>query len=325
MCRKLFLYVLAVCVLCAAGCVRVPAARSARRAVPLASELRAEISYPPHAFTVASERVREANPEYVVFDVTLSLSCTNLLTESSLRLEHYVPARDGKAPVVVILPVSGGRYFVEHYFARRFAERGYAAVIVYREKGAKPTNGEETNHLLKESIIRNRLVLDWIETRPELDAKRIGVLGTSMGAIKGALLLCADSRVRRAVLGLGGGDVPYILAYSTEGAWRGGGIVKYRERYLKERRMTRAEFQRGLEKTITWDPLRLAPAVDPAEVFLVLGLCDTVVPFKKGLELRHALGHPATLFLPTGHYSSVLFLPQIWKAAFLFFNKEFKE
>jgi len=65
-----------------------------------------------------------------------------------------------------------------------------------------------------------------METRPELDTYRIGVFGVSMGAIKGSLVGALDPRIRAQVLALGAGDLPHVLAYSTES-----GVEKRRNLY----------------------------------------------------------------------------------------------
>src|SRR2546428_5803 len=76
--------------------------------------------------------------------------------------------------------------------------------------------------LLRQSVLDEKRVLDWIETRSEFDSKRIASLGTSMGAIKNALLVATDSRIKAAVLVLGGQDLANILAYTKDGAVRAG-------------------------------------------------------------------------------------------------------
>ena len=55
-------------------------------------------------------------------------------TNRSVTLEYYDIEGDSRVPVVMVLPMSGGGYTVERHFANYFASRGYAAVIVYRDK-----------------------------------------------------------------------------------------------------------------------------------------------------------------------------------------------
>jgi cephalosporin-C deacetylase-like acetyl esterase len=164
--------------------------------------------------------------------------------------------------------------------------------------------------MIRQSVLDNRRVVDWLTTRPEYDAKRIGVLGTSMGSFKAAFLVAVDPRIKAAVLGLAGGDLPYILAYSKEGAWHHRGLSRRREAYLSEHHLTREQFRHLLEREVVWDPKAVAPSVDPKRILMVIGLCDTVVPTCTGLELRRLMHKPETLFVVSGHWAlHGLFLP----------------
>jgi dienelactone hydrolase len=53
--------------------------------------------------------------------------------------------------------------------------------------------------MVVETIIEDRRALDYLETRPEIDATRIGVIGYSMGGIETFALTVLDSRVKVAV------------------------------------------------------------------------------------------------------------------------------
>jgi len=306
------------------GCVHYRLSASPRPPQPLPKELAAE-SMPArsNAPTVLEWR-RESLAHYDLSQVRLAAPLAASTTNKTLELEYYLPQRPERVPVIVILPISAGEHYpLERHFARYFARHGFAAVIAHREKDRDPRTAEQINGLLKQSVWDSALVIDWLETRPELDSARIGVFGASMGAIKGALLTPVDSRVKAAVLGLVGGDVPYILAYTTDGGLRGGGIVARRTAYLAQHSMTHDQFRKELEATIRYDPKLFAPYADPRKVLLILGVCDTVVPFKKGLELRRAMGKPETVVTLSGHYTALLYLAYIQATAFDFFQRHF--
>ena len=248
---------------------------------------------------------------------SVSSSAVPVAAGRSLVLDYYIPQTRGKHPVLVILPMLGGSYPLEKYFAAYFGKRGYASIIVHREKIPKEAGWEAIEAMLRQSVVDNRQAIDWIETRPELDARRIGVFGISMGGIKGALLTPVEPRVRAATLGLVGGDLPYILTYTTEH-----GISKKRDTILREQHLTLPELHQKLDHCIRCDPNAVAGLVDPKKVLLILGACDTVVPINKGLELRRKMGTPETIVVPTGHYSAILFLPYIQRQCYKFFERK---
>jgi hypothetical protein len=139
--------------------------------------------------------------------------------------------------------------------------------------------------------------------------------------IKATFLVAVDPRIKAAVLGLVGGDLPYILAYSKEGAWHHRGLSRRREAYLSEHHLTREQFRHQLEEEVVWDPNAVARGIDPGKVLMIIGLCDTVVPTRTGMELRRLMHKPETLFVVSDHYSAYFYLPRIKSQALRFFNK----
>jgi hypothetical protein len=139
-----------------------------------------------------------------------------------------------------------------------------------------------------------------------------------MGGIKGALLVELEDRVQAAVLGLTGGDLPYILTHTTER-----GIARRRKAWLREHKVSLAELKEQLQHQISCDPAAFAPYIQPAKVLLVLAIGDTVVPIKTGLELRRKMGTPETILLMAGHYSALAYIPYIQHQALKFYRKRF--
>ena len=236
-------------------------------------------------------------------------------------LDFYDLKGDSRPPVVMVLPMSGGGYTIERYFASYFANRGYAAIIVHRDKVPKEQQLiENLNPMIRRMILDHKRVIDWLETLPDVDAARTGIFGISLGGIKGAMLAPLENRICAAIIGLAGGDLPYILVHSTEP-----GLAKRREEFLKERNLSPDTAEAELRKMLTRDPLMYAPYVDPKKVLLVLARYDTVVPIAKGLELKEKMGNPETIMIPSGHYTAVLSIPYIKSQSFDFFEKRFAE
>lgn len=62
------------------------------------------------------------------------------------------------------------------------------------------------------TVIETRRLLDYLETRGDIDPSRIYLLGTSYGAITGAVAAAQDTRLQAVVLCYGGGHLPTLLA-----------------------------------------------------------------------------------------------------------------
>ena len=305
--------------LLASGCIRFRNHAAHKTLDPLPATFANEVAYEKSQCSLIEERVLQSNDRFKILRESFQVPFAG--TNKALELDCYLPHGRTNLPVVMLLPISGGGYFLERHFAEYFVKHDFAAIIVRREKGPKNLDDPDPNLInvyLRQSAIDNRRVVDWIETRPEFDAKKIAVMGTSMGGIKGAVFVAVEPRVRAAALGLAGGDLPYIMTYSTER-----GMARRRKAYLEKHQMSEEEFRKILEGAVVWDPKKLAPFVDSNKVLLILGACDTTVPFKKGDELRRALGKPETVIVMSGHYSALLYLLYIQKSALDFFHKRF--
>lgn len=310
--------------LAVSGCVRLPCG-SSREPQQLSHELTHALSYEKMTEFQETNAFIAATSAYSARRFVLALPRRDRSGNKTVAFRLFCPVAKTPAASVIILPLSSGSsYLVEEYLARDLVRNGIAALVVERERvGASIADGARLNELLQQSVLDGKHLVDWLAARRECDASRIGVLGVSLGAIRGALLLAADERVKAGVLGLVGGTLSDILTHSTDGAWRGGGITRRREAYLKEHRMRLGDFRRELAQTIQWDPVRVAPALDPRRVRLVLGLCDTVVPFRTGLALRRAMGKPEMDIVLAGHYGAVLYLPWISRESVMFFQRKF--
>src|ERR1051325_4157336 len=191
------------------GCYNLPSASHPANRQPLSPAVAADYAYLKSADFVCQEKEWQTNHLYSARKVELAgigPTMVSMRTNRILVLDYFLPLTKEKHPVVLILPMLGGSYPLEKYFAAYFAKRGFAAIIVHREKMRKDSTTAALDFMLKQSVLDNMRAIDWIETRPELDAGSIGVFGISMGGIKGALLAPLERRVRASILGLVGGD-----------------------------------------------------------------------------------------------------------------------
>jgi pimeloyl-ACP methyl ester carboxylesterase len=110
-----------------------------------------------------------------------------------------LPKGDGPFPVVVTAPglgeggdTSQGSFFVPQGYALLALDEPSLAFSLADAQGAI------ANYV--QYGIQERRALDLLETMPEIDARRIGFMGFSNGAIVGALLAGVDERVKAYVL-----------------------------------------------------------------------------------------------------------------------------
>lgn len=227
---------------------------------------------------------------------------------------HWLlPEGRGPHPAVLVFPIRGGDHLVSEMVGKSLVNRGYAVLRVERKR-IFPRAEEPSGDLLapvtrlRGLLLDGRRLLDWLETRPEIDATRLATAGVSLGGIMAATLMGIDDRVRGGVFILAGGGLPEILHDSTERP-----LVRFRERAYTELGIASRESfldeVRPLSEAI--DPLTYADRLDPRRVLLVSGRFDSAVPPGSTEELWRALGQPTWHRFPAGHYTV---MPFFWWA-----------
>lgn len=304
------------------GCFHLPAASRPRPAVPVSAEFLKGLEYQKPENLLVKASVPQTNSPYTLHTVEIRSATRPSGNERTLVLDCYTPHAEDKkpVPVILLLPIIGGDYPLERHFARYFARHGMAAILLRRDKLVRGERFDQIDQVLRQCTIDAQQAIDWIETQRDYDPSRIGIFGVSMGAIRGALLLPIDSRIRAATLGLVGGDIPWILAHTEEP-----GIAKRRRALMAKENISQHELEERLRAAVTLDPAAVASGVDPRKVFLVLATCDTSVPIRKGWELRRLMGKPETMVVVGGHYSALLYIPCIKVKTLQFFREKFAE
>ena len=235
----------------------------------------------------------------------------------SIAFEYYDVDGDERTPVVMLLPIFNGQLGIPRFFARYFANEGWAAVVVTR--GRDPLDAlTAPNETVQANLKGYSRVLDWIEHEPELDASRIGLFGVSLGAMDAVMLTALDGRVNSLVIAMAGGDLSYLL---TNTHYRP--VARSMDDMAADLGTTREAVGARLDAAIKLDPLAVAPYIDAERVFMILTRTDAIIPFEAQQRLRAELGSPEALYLLTGHRPSVVFFPKLRNAAFEFFARRF--
>ncbi|MBI2632653.1 hypothetical protein HYW75_06625 [Candidatus Pacearchaeota archaeon] len=314
-------------VLSLSSCMHYPAAKNSRPPEELSKEIEFDLwknYYRKQERFDFSQKEMFNNKKYRIIEVTINpLSQYSGYNSKTNVFDFYISKKNSKNPTILLLPIMGGKdYPIESHFARYFTKKGYNIAIVHREqKIDEEVNAlEDLDALLKWTVSDNKRVLDWLESQNEVDANKIGLFSISFGAIKGSLLLPLEPRIKAAVLGLGGGNLPYILAHTTEK-----GLIKHREKLLKKHNLTLQEGEEILRSVITYEPYEFAKFIDPDKIMLVNAKFDKVVPYRTGIELKKRMGNPESLILPTGHYTSLFCIPYIKSQAYRFFERKFSQ
>src|SRR5262249_5721626 len=155
---------------------------------------------------------------------------------------------------------------------------------------------------LTEDIANLRRLLAWAASLEGVDARRLGVLGVSRGAIVAAVAAELEPGLST-VLVLGGADLRGLFRSSKMGA------MKRMRR--SETDLAGGDLEKAAEKAEAAlhnvDPATREGRLDPTRTLLINARWDHVIPREQALALRRAAGGATQYWLPTGHTSSILY------------------
>ncbi len=195
------------------------------------------------------------------------------------------PADVERPPCVLFLHGLGGSKEQARLVATLLAPQGMAVVAIdavlhgERAQGelleAAPTFLGPRGPMVR-TVIDNRRAIDYISSRDDVDARRLVLVGASMGAILGSIVAAVDERVDAAALIVGGGDWPALLATSQ---------------HPLAQRLREAGDEED-ERLAYVDPVNFVGHISPRPVLMVNGTADAIIPKVCAEALHEAAGEP---------------------------------
>jgi dienelactone hydrolase len=239
----------------------------------------------------------------------------------------YVPAVPPRGGVV-ILPIWNGprEGGPEDVAARYLAARGFRAFVLpmaYQWERAPP--GERSGRLTisadldrtRDSIVQSvkdaRRIAALLD-REDGSSGRIGVLGVSLGGFVGALTYSVAPEFRAGVFALAGAGVSEVLLHESRETRRVIADLRARGIDVDEVRRRCREF----------DPETYASPERGEGLLLYGGLFDRIVPPESTLRLSRAFGDARIRWVPAGHHTAALFLPDFLECAAAHFERFFR-
>lgn len=241
--------------------------------------------------------------------------------KEKMVIEFFQSNRKGISPCLLILPILGGNYPIEREFAEFFASEGIHCAIIHRRKYKKiPDEGlEYMEKLIRQAVINNRLIIDFLTQQENVDETKIGTFGISMGGINAALTAAVEpARFKAHIIALAGGNIADILRDTKDPV-----LTKPVKEYLKKRNITMDEFYADVKRNIKSDPVLLADYIDARKVLMFIAVFDRTLMRKNGVKLWRAIGKPEVIYIPLGHYSSYFAKEYVKAKSLQFYRKAF--
>jgi cephalosporin-C deacetylase-like acetyl esterase len=205
---------------------------------------------------------------------------------------------------VVLLDVTGGNQELSRLMGNLLAQNRVASLFVQmawygprRPKGSRrrllSPNVHQTLEGVRQTVLDVRRASAWLESRPELDAKRLGIVGTSLGSMVGAVCAEMEPRLDRVVILLGGGGL--VDAY-----WDDDRAAPYRKAF----EALGGKKEQVVRMIAPADPITCAANLKERKVLLIAGKRDDIVPPRATEALWEAAGRPKIVWFDCTHYGA---------------------
>lgn len=235
---------------------------------------------------------------------------TKFAVNNTVHCEYFKPKKAGKFPAVVVLDILDGAGVVSRGEAMWLAVHDIPALCITMpfygpRRPPESQNGKQrllstdtTRSIdnVRQVVLDSRRAVAWLAAQPEVDADKIGVVGTSLGSFMGGLLAAAEPRVSVACLLLGGGGLVDSFADHPQAG-------------LVFRAMQLVGISRdGLKKLIApVDPLTFADQLKLKRLLFIAASRDDVVPPIAMKRLWEATGHPKIVWLDSTHVGAAFY------------------
>jgi len=247
---------------------------------------------------------------------------------------YYQPQGSQKYPAVILLHGWGDRSSLPFLkLAADLATQGIAAVFLYTPFHARRAPRylkRKGTHLFPPEWFTGYQIMvtdilhtaDWLRTRDEIDAGRLGIIGLSLGAFISSIALSIDPELKAGVLFVSGGNAGKIAHLSR--------FKNFRKEYALPDDVyaqNQRDYYAYLEKVKTsgWqniaapqpgyytDALTYAHLLKNKPVLMLNALWDEFVPREATLEFWQAAGKPQIEWFPATHPTIWAFYPRIQK------------
>jgi dienelactone hydrolase len=232
---------------------------------------------------------------------------------------QYIKSRQpGKKKLVIIPPIYGSSAFpgkmMASYLTHWNHEEDTNVVLINGETDIFDWNAFhnarderefwiEIEHLkerFRSSVIDILDLLDYFEMREEIDPKRIGVVGFSLGAMVANVVASLDSRIKTSALIMSAANLHEMFEFCV-----GRDAVYARKGIRKNLGWSGKDLREKTEEVLApINPVRLSANIDPRSILIIDAAYDDYIPQSARDDLWQALGKPTRISLNYAHKMS---------------------
>ena len=248
--------------------------------------------------------------------------------------DYFTPKIDTTSPLAILVPGLGDASLTPCLMlARHLVRQGIAALVLYLVFHSRrmppdmkgqylPPTAKEWLEFYQVSVADIRRLLDWAGSRGEIDAKRIGVVGISLGGMIAAIAMAMDQRISGGIFVVTGGNLEALSWGGASEIIRTGHACtrdECHQVYSQYPCFLADIAEKGIENVVParecflFDPLTFATRLKRRPIMMINAEQDEIIPKQAALEFWEACGKPPLKWLPATHTTIYSHTPQISK------------
>jgi dienelactone hydrolase len=227
---------------------------------------------------------------------------------NTVHAEYYRPKGEGPFPAVIVLDITAGDQNLSRLISTHLANQRIAALFVQMAYyGPRRPPGSDLRLLspdvpqtlaaIRQTVLDIRRASAWLENRPEIDPKQLGILGTSLGSFIGTLTAEMEPRLSKVAVLLGGCGL--VDAYYDD---------PRAALFRKVWEVMGGTRERLKEIIAPVDPITCAANLKDRKVLILAAKRDDIVPPRCAETLWEATGKQKIVWYNCTHYGAALYI-----------------
>lgn len=226
---------------------------------------------------------------------------------NTVYAEYYRPRGLKKFPCVIVLDITGGNQDLSRTICTVLSQNGIGGLFVQmayygprRPPGSRrrllSPDYPQTMAAIRQTVLDLRCAAAWMASRPEIDRKRLGIMGTSLGSFMAALTSEMEPRLKTCAVLLGGGNL----------------VANYYDNPRVQHIVKLWELLGGTKNSLQEliapaDPITCAKNLKARRLLIIAARNDEIVPPNSARDLWLASGKQKIVWYNSGHYTAALY------------------
>ncbi len=199
---------------------------------------------------------------------------------------------------ILILPPTGGENFIDRSYAREFSRKGFDVYILQSWTGMDERSSDLEIH--QRLYGRGQKAIEVVLN--QINSPYIGLLGTSVGALHGAVAASKQAKLNSVFIITGGAPVADVIVLSDQQAMQD----------LKKKRSERYGFKNAeenilaIDKNFSFEPMQLGDGYKSKDLGMVIAENDETVPTVTQENLKNYWKPKKVISYANGHFWGIV-------------------